>query len=83
VSGTFSRFSFGLLIMNIILIITILCMVTFTFDIIALYIYRRPDVYRQQNMQDIDPNSLRLTTSSQNKNENQPEQARLTGHVNE
>jgi hypothetical protein len=83
VSGTFSRFSVVVLTGSIISILTILCIVTFTFDIIALYIYHRPDVYRQQNMQDIDPNSLRLTTSSQNKNENQPDQARLTGHVNE
>jgi hypothetical protein len=59
------------------------CIVAFIFDIIALYIYHRPDVYRQQNMQDTDLNSVRLTTSSQNKNENQPEQARLTGYVNE
>ena len=48
--------------MNIGSLIGILGLATFLCDIVALYVHRQSDVYRQQKFQDVDLNLLRLET---------------------
>ena len=80
------------LTLNIGSLIGILGLATFICDIVALYVHRQSDVYRQQKFQDVDLNLLRLETlntlplsmmsdESKLKHANHVEQAILTGHV--
>jgi hypothetical protein len=80
------------LTLNIGSLIGILGLATFICDIVALYVHRQSDVYRQQKFQDVDLNLLRLETlnslplsmmseESKMKHANHVEQAILTGHI--
>lgn len=80
------------LTLNIGSLIGILGLATFICDIVALYVHRQSDVYRQQKFQDVDLNLLRLETlntlplsmmseESKRKHANHIEEAILTGHV--
>ena len=80
------------LTLNIGSLIGILGLATFICDIVALYVHRQSDVYRQQKFQDVDLNLLRLETlntlpismmseESRRKHANHVEEAILTGHV--
>ena len=92
VSGHAGRFDVITLTLNIGSLIGILGLATFICDIVALYVHRQSDVYRQQKFQDVDLNLLRLETlntlplsmmseESKRKHANHIEQAILTGHV--
>ncbi len=78
--------------LNIGSLIGILGLATFICDIVALYVHRSSDVYRQQKFQDVDLNLLRLETLnslaegmmgevSKRKHQAHVEEAILTGHV--
>lgn len=62
VSGQAGRFDVITLSLNIGSLIGILGLATFICDIVALYVHRSSDVYRQQKFQDVDLNLLRLET---------------------
>ncbi|CAF1106408.1 unnamed protein product [Rotaria sp. Silwood1] len=62
VSGLAGRFDVIALSLNIGSLIGILGLATFICDIVALYVHRQSDVYRQQKFQDVDLNLLRLET---------------------
>ncbi len=92
VSGHAGKFDLIQLTLNIGSLIGILGLATFICDIVALYVHRQSDVYRQQKFQDIDLNLLQLETlntlplsmmseESKRKHANHVEQAILTGHV--
>lgn len=78
--------------LNIGSLIGILGLATFICDIVALYVHRSSDVYRQQKFQDVDLNLLRLETlnslaegmmseTAKRKHQAHLEEAHLTGHV--
>jgi hypothetical protein len=78
--------------LNIGSLIGILGLATFICDIVALYVHRSSDVYRQQKFQDVDLNLLRLETLNslaegmmsevaKRKHQAHVEEAVLTGHV--
>lgn len=78
--------------LNIGSLIGILGLATFICDIVALYVHRSSDVYRQQKFQDVDLNLLRLETLnslaegmvsevSKRKHQDAVEEAILSGHV--
>lgn len=78
--------------LNIGSLIGILGLATFICDIVALYVHRSSDVYRQQKFQDVDLNLLRLETLNslaegmmsetlKHKQHGHLEDAYLTGHV--
>ena len=78
--------------LNIGSLIGILGLATFICDIVALYVHRSSDVYRQQKFQDVDLNLLRLETLNslaegmmsevaKRKHQAHVEEAILTGHV--
>jgi hypothetical protein len=80
------------LTLNIGSLIGILGLATFICDIVALYVHRQSDVYRQQKFQDVDVNLLRLETlntlplsmmseESKRKHALHVEEAIRTGHV--
>lgn len=92
VSGHAGRFDVITLTLNIGSLIGILGLATFICDIVALYVHRQSDVYRQQKFQDVDLNLLRLETlntlpmsmmseESKRNHANHVEEAILTGHV--
>ncbi len=92
VSGHAGRFDVITLTLNIGSLIGILGLATFICDIVALYVHRQSDVYRQQKFQDVDLNLLRLETlntlplgmmseESKLKHANHVEHAILTGHL--
>jgi hypothetical protein len=62
VSGQAGRFDMITLSLNIGSLIGILGLATFICDIVALYVHRQSDVYRQQKFQDVDLNLVRLET---------------------
>ncbi|CAF3952114.1 unnamed protein product [Rotaria sp. Silwood2] len=59
VSGIAGRFDIILLTLNIGSLIGILGLATFICDIVALYVHRQSDVYRQQKFQEVNLNSIR------------------------
>ena len=78
--------------LNIGSLIGILGLATFICDIVALYVHRSSDVYRQQKFQDVDLNLLRLETlnslaegmmgeAAKRRHQAHLEEAHLTGHV--
>jgi len=78
--------------LNIGSLIGILGLATFICDIVALYVHRQSDVYRQQKFQDVDLNLLRLETlntlplnmmsdEAKFKHANHVEEAIRTGHI--
>ncbi len=78
--------------LNIGSLIGILGLATFICDIVALYVHRSSDVYRQQKFQDVDLNLLRLETLNslaegmmsevaKRKHQARVEEAMLTGQV--
>ncbi|CAF4304206.1 unnamed protein product [Rotaria sp. Silwood2] len=92
VSGDAGRFDVITLSLNIGSLIGILGLATFICDIVALYVHRQSDVYRQQKFQDVDLNLLRLETLNslaegmmsevaRRKQQARSEQALLAGHV--
>jgi hypothetical protein len=92
VSGQAGRFDVITLSLNIGSLIGILGLATFICDIVALYVHRSSDVYRQQKFQDVDLNLLRLETLNslaegmmsevaKRKHQAHVEEAILTGHV--
>jgi hypothetical protein len=92
VSGHAGLFDVITLSLNIGSLIGILGLATFICDIVALYVHRQSDVYRQQKFQDVDLNLLRLETlnslpvsmmseESKRKHQNHLENAILTGHI--
>ncbi|CAF1190261.1 unnamed protein product [Rotaria sordida] len=60
VSGVAGRFDIITLTLNIGSLIGILGLATFICDIVALYVHRQSDVYRQQKFQDVDLNLIGL-----------------------
>ena len=62
VSGQAGRFDVIQLSLNIGSLIGILGLATFVCDLVALYVHRQSDVYRQQKFQDVDLNLVRLET---------------------
>ncbi|CAF1136153.1 unnamed protein product [Rotaria magnacalcarata] len=87
VSGHAGRFDVITLSLNIGSLIGILGLATFICDIVALYVHRQSDVYRQQKFQDVDLNLLRLETLNSltegmiNEVAKRKQQALLTDHV--
>ncbi|UJR25903.1 hypothetical protein I4U23_007251 [Adineta vaga] len=92
VSGHAGKFDLITLTLNIGSLIGILGLATFICDIVALYVHRQSDVYRQQKFQDVDLNLLQLETlnnlplnmmsdDAKEKHANHVEQAILTGHI--
>ncbi|CAF3587678.1 unnamed protein product [Rotaria socialis] len=87
VSGHAGRFDVITLSLNIGSLIGILGLATFICDIVALYVHRQSDVYRQQKFQDVDLNLLRLETLNSltegmiNEVAKRKQQALLVGHV--
>ena len=78
--------------LNIGSLIGILGLATFICDIVALYVHRSSDVYRQQKFQDVDLNLLRLETLNslaegmmsevaKRKQQNPNDNGSLSGHV--
>lgn len=78
--------------LNIGSLIGILGLATFICDIVALYVHRSSDVYRQQKFQDVDLNLLRLETLNslaegmmgevaKRKQQNLNDDGSLSGHV--
>ena len=62
VSGQAGRFDVITVSLNIGSLIGILGLATFICDIVALYVHRQSNVYRQQKFQDVDLNLVRLET---------------------
>lgn len=62
VSGQAGRFDVITLSLNIGSLIGILGLATFICDIVALYVHRQSNVYRQQKFQDVDLNLVQLET---------------------
>ncbi|CAF0945118.1 unnamed protein product [Adineta steineri] len=92
VSGHAGKFDLITLTLNIGSLIGILGLATFICDIVALYVHRQSDVYRQQKFQDVDLNLLQLETlntlplnmmsdEAKENHANHVEQAILTGHI--
>ncbi|CAF0749307.1 unnamed protein product [Rotaria sordida] len=92
VSGEAGRFDIITLSLNIGSLIGILGLATFVCDIVALYVHRQSDVYRQQKFQDVDLNLLRLETLNslaegmmnevtRRKQQTHIEQVLLTDHI--
>ena len=91
-SGHAGKFDLITLTLNIGSLIGILGLATFICDIVALYVHRQSDVYRQQKFQDVDLNLLQLETlnnlplnmmsdDAKEMHVNHVEQAILTDHV--
>ncbi|CAF0858245.1 unnamed protein product [Adineta ricciae] len=92
VSGHAGKFDLITLTLNIGSLIGILGLATFICDIVALYVHRQSDVYRQQKFQDVDLNLLQLETlnnlplnmmsdDAKEMHVNHIEQAILTDHI--
>lgn len=89
VSGQAGRFDVITLSLNIGSLIGILGLATFICDIVALYVHRQSDVYRQQKFQDVDLNLVRLETlnslplgmmSEENRRKNQEKLAEISSN---